>query len=480
MPIVAGVDSSTQACKVVVCDADTGEVLREGRGSHPDGTEVHPRHWWSALQRASEGLLDGVAAVSVAAQQHGMVALDEAGAVVRPALLWNDTRSAGAARQLIDELGGPKAWADAVGLVPVASFTVTKLRWLATHEPEVAARVARVLLPHDWLTWRLVGAGGEPTTDRGDASGTGYWSAAEGRYRADLLERAFGAAVEVPRVAGPAEPVGAVADVAVGATGAIVAAGTGDNMAAALGLGVESGDVVVSLGTSGTVFAVAEAPSTDATGIVAGFADATGRFLPLVCTLNAGRVLSSTAAMLGTDLTGLDRLALRAAPGAGGLVLLPYLDGERTPDLPDATGSLMGMTRDAMTPSNLARASVEGMLCGLADGVDALVEQGIPVRRVLLIGGAAQSAAVRVVAPMVLGVPVVVPNPGEYVAHGAARQAAWALSGEPTPPPWPTPAATVGADTADVTAADAERGREVRAAYAHWRDFVHDLPEVRQ
>jgi xylulokinase len=478
MPAVAGVDSSTQACKVVVCDADTGAVLRVGRESHPDGTEVDPRHWWSALERATDGLLDGVAAVSVAAQQHGLVALDDAGAVVRPALLWNDTRSAGAARELIDELGGPKAWADAVGLVPVASFTVTKLRWMATHEPEVAARVARVVLPHDWLTWRLAGAGGAPTTDRGDASGTGYWSAAQGRYRTDLLERAFGASVEVPRVAGPAEPVGAVADGTVGATGAIVAAGTGDNMAAALGLGLESGDVVVSLGTSGTVFAVAAAPSADATGIVAGFADATGRFLPLVCTLNAGRVLSSTAAMLGTDLAGLDRLALRAAPGAGGLVLLPYLDGERTPDLPDATGSLMGMTRDAMTPSDLARASVEGMLCGLADGVDALVEQGVPVRRVLLIGGAAQSAAVQVVAPMVLGVPVVVPDPGEYVAHGAARQAAWALSGEPTPPAWPTPATTVGADTSDLTAADIARGRDVREAYARWRDFVHGAREV--
>ncbi|MGH3925683.1 MAG: FGGY family carbohydrate kinase, partial [Pseudonocardiaceae bacterium] len=200
MPAVAGVDSSTQSCKVVVCDADTGEVLREGRAPHPDGTEVHPRHWWSALQRATDGLLDGVAAVSVAAQQHGMVALDEAGDVLRPALLWNDTRSAGAARELIDELGGPKAWADAVGLVPVASFTVTKLRWVATHEPDVAARVARVLLPHDWLTWRLSGAGSEPTTDRGDASGTGYWSAAEGRYRTDLLELALGAAVTVPRV----------------------------------------------------------------------------------------------------------------------------------------------------------------------------------------------------------------------------------------------------------------------------------------
>ncbi|HEX6578125.1 MAG TPA: xylulokinase [Jiangellaceae bacterium] len=474
MPTVAGVDSSTQACKVVVCDADSGVVLRTGRAPHPDGTEVDPRHWWSALRRAADGVVDGVAAISVAAQQHGLVAMDDSGEVVRPALLWNDTRSAGAAGQLIDELGGPRAWAEAVGLVPVASFTVTKLRWLATHESDVAARVARVLLPHDWLTWRLAGEG-EPTTDRGDASGTGYWSAAEGRYRTDLLELAFGTAVGVPRVAAPAESVGVVADFSIGAAGAAVAVGTGDNMSAALGLGVQPGDVVVSLGTSGTVFAVANAPSTDATGLVAGFADATGRFLPLVCTLNAGRVLTSTATMLGTDLAGLDRLAMDAPPGAGGLVLLPYLDGERTPDLPDATGSLVGMTRAAMTPANLARASVEGMLCGLADGVDALVAQGIPLRRVLLIGGAAQSAAVRVVAPMVFGVPIVVPTPGEYVAQGAARQAAWALSGEPAPPAWTPP---VDPEVDDVAAADVERGREVRAQYRHWRDFVHKVREV--
>jgi xylulokinase len=480
MPVVAGVDSSTQSCKVVVCDADTGEVLREGRAPHPEGTEVHPRHWWSALQRASDGVLDAVAAVSVAAQQHGMVALDEAGEVVRPAVLWNDTRSAGAARQLIDELGGPRAWADAVGLVPVASFTVTKLRWLAQHEPEVAARVARVLLPHDWLTWTLVGGRGEPTTDRGDASGTGYWSAAAGTYRTDLLELAFGASVSVPRVAEPAEPVGVVGEPTISAPGVVVAAGTGDNMGAALGLGVEPGDVVVSLGTSGTAFAVAEVASTDASGLVAGFADATGRFLPLVCTLNAGRVLSATATMLGTDLAGLDRLALKAAPGAGGLVLLPYLDGERTPDLPNATGSLMGMTRAAMNPSNLARAAVEGMLCGLADAIDALMAQGVPVRRVLLIGGAAESAAVRVVAPMVLGVPIVIPTPGEYVAHGAARQAAWALSGEPAPPPWPTPAAPIGADPSSVTAAVIEQGHEIRDTYTRWRNFVHNTRKVRR
>jgi len=449
---------------VVVCDAESGAVVREARAAHPDGTEIDPAHWWSALQSALGRLMVGVEAVAVAGQQHGMVTLDSRGDVVRPALLWNDTRSAPDARDLVEEAGGREAWARATGSVPVASFTVTKLRWLARQEPDAAARVASVVLPHDWLTWRLRGGGPgvdgvECTTDRGDASGTGYWSPAEGGYRDDLLELAFGRRLVVPRVAGPAEVVGRTS------RGAAVAAGTGDNMAAALGLDAGPGDVVVSLGTSGTVMAVADAPTADDSGLVAGFADATGRYLPLVCTLNAARVLTAAATMLGTDLDGLDRLALAADPGAGGLVLLPYLDGERTPDLPDATGTLLGLTRATMTPENLARAAVEGMLCGLADGLDALRRLGVEVRRVLMVGGASASAAVRIVAPDVLGAPVVVPAPGEYVALGAARQAAWALSREAAPPTW------ASANDAAVGLPGSSSG--VREQYATARDLVH-------
>ncbi|MCC6831498.1 MAG: xylulose kinase, partial [Thermoleophilia bacterium] len=329
MPLVAGVDSSTQSVKVVVCDAATGEVVREGRAPHPDGTECPPDRWWEALATAMDGVTDGVAAMSVAGQQHGMVVLDDAGAVIRPALLWNDTRSAPDAADLVAELGGGQPWADAVGSVPVASFTVTKLRWLARAEPDHAARVASVMLPHDWLTRRLSG-GVVAVTDRGDASGTGYWSPATGAYRTDLLTRALGHAAALPRVAAPGE---AVAETP---SGIVLGPGTGDNMGAALGLGLGPGDIVVSLGTSGTAMAVAGGPSADGSGIVAGFADATGRFLPLVCTLNAARVLTATATLLGVGLDRLSDLALAAPPGAGGLVLVPYLDGERTPDLPGA------------------------------------------------------------------------------------------------------------------------------------------------
>ncbi|MER5702718.1 xylulokinase [Micromonospora sp. NPDC002296] len=453
MPLVAGFDSSTQSCKLVVRDAETGAPVRSGRARHPDGTEVDPQAWWDALEAAVEaaGGLGDVAAVSVAGQQHGMVCLDEAGRVVRPALLWNDTRSAGAAAELIEEAGGGEAgrrfWADAVGSVPVASFTATKLRWLARHEPAAAARVAAVCLPHDWLTWRLAGVPGLAAlrTDRSDASGTGYWSPATGQYRLDLLERAFGRRPAVPVVLGPAEAAGTLDPTALAGPsssagpssgGVPLGPGAGDNAAAALGVGARPGDVVVSIGTSGTVFSVADAPAADPSGAVAGFADATGRYLPLVCTLNAARVLDATAGLLRVGLDELSDLALSAPPGAGGLVVVPYLEGERTPDRPSATGAVHGLTLTTSTPAHLARAAVEGMLCALADGLDALVAQGARVERVILVGGGARSAAVRRIAPQVFGRPVVVPPPGEYVADGAARQAAWLALGGDAPPDW--------------------------------------------
>ncbi len=462
--LVAGVDSSTQACKVVVRDAATGALVRFGRAPHPDGTEVDPAAWWDAFQvaAAAAGGLDDVAALSVGGQQHGMVCLDASGAVVRPALLWNDTRSAAAAHDLVDELGGGRAWADAVGVVPVASITVAKLRWFAEHEPDVAVRAEAVCLPHDWLTWRLLGHLGGPSgldalrTDRSDASGTGYWSAVSEAYRPDLLERGFGRALAVPAVIGPAEAAGRAGSLVLGP-------GAGDNAAAALGVGAGPGDVVVSVGTSGVVSAVAGVPARDPSGIVAGFADATGRYLPLVCTLNASRVLDATAGLLGTDHAGLSALALAAPAGADGLVLVPYLEGERTPDRPDATGALHGLTLTSTTPAHLARAAVEGLLCGLADGLDALRDQGADVRRVLLVGGGARSEAVRRLAPAVLGCPVVVPEPGEYVADGAARQAAWVLAGTDEAPTW---------ETARSQTFEADPTPSVRARYSEVREMT--------
>ncbi|UFS57917.1 FGGY family carbohydrate kinase [Subtercola endophyticus] len=587
---VAGIDSSTQSCKVVVRDATTGALVRQGKAGHPEGTEVDPEAWWVALKTAiaDAGGFGDVSAVAIGGQQHGMVVLDAEGRVIRDALLWNDTRSAAAASALIAEVGadGPDGFAARTGSLPVASFTATKLRWLRDAEPANAARVAAVALPHDWLTWRLLGYGPADesplgpvldalTTDRSDASGTSYWSPAANAYDFALFEQAFGrpavealgaaeAAVEahadsaleaeqerivdaavaglvnealgesdstassdhstdgataygatvdgslgddsvqpgfgsfgadpatgepelesvgqaaaaellppviLPRVVQTGEVAGVTVDhpgdavLGTGVTtpaaefaapiipaGILVGAGAGDNAGAALGLNATAGDVVISIGTSGTAFAVTEHPVADVTGTVAGFADAAGAFLPLVATLNAARVLASISTLLGVDYDQFAALALDAEPGSGGLVLVPYFEGERTPNLPDATATLAGLTLGSTTRENLARAAIEGMLCALADGVAAIRSLGVDARRILLVGGAAQNAAVQAVASQVFDVAVSVPTPGEYVADGAARQAAWTLTG--TRPTWPVsfvaelPVATVPAITA--------------------------------
>jgi xylulokinase len=448
MTLVAGVDSSTQSCKVVIRDLESGAVVRSGRAAHPEGTEVDPEHWWQALLAAvaDAGGLADVSALSVGGQQHGMVVLDAEGRVIRPALLWNDTRSAPAAADLITVVGALE-FAERTGSVPVASFTLTKLRWLADTEPQNAARVAAVALPHDWLTWRLRGFGPqnpvltELVTDRSDASGTSYFNSVTNEYDRDLLELALrrsateNAGVLLPTVLDPAESRTVVVESPAFSEGLVVGAGAGDNAAAALGLDAREGDAVVSIGTSGTVFAVTDTPVHDETGTVAGFADAAGAFLPLVATLNAARILDSTSALLGVDHTEFARLALEAEPGCDGLVLVPYFEGERTPNRPDATATLGGMTLASTTRPNLARAAIEGLLCGLADGLNAILAQGVAARRVLLIGGAAQNPAVGAIAAQVFDLPVVVPQPAEYVAAGAAVQAAWALTG--ARPDWP-------------------------------------------
>jgi xylulokinase len=421
---------------------------------------VPAQAWLTAYREATAdpALLDGVSAIAVGGQQHGMVALDEAGEPVRDALLWNDNRSASDAVDLINELGGPAAWADAVGSVPVASMTVAKVRWLARAEPELAARARSVVLPHDWLTWQLGDRSFTPTTDRGDASGTCYFDASQNRYRDDLVELALGHGLELPRVAAPAEVVGQTP------AGLAIAAGTGDNMAAGLGLDVTDGAAVVSLGTSGTAFTRTSQQTHDPTGTVAGFADATGAFLPLVCTLNGARNLVAAAAVLGVSLDEFSALAVSAPAGSAGLTFIPYLEGERTPPLPDATGELVGLTLANMTPANIARATIEGVLWSLAYGLDVLREQTGPISSITLTGGASQSSAVRAIAPAVFGLPIVVTDTFESVAVGAARQAAWALTG--TLPEWPVPVLSKLEPTEDDMRAAAEIGDRYRSVLA--------------
>ena len=442
MALVLGVDSSTQSVKVEIRQADTGRLVATGRAAHPATTpprsEQSPSAWWDAFVEAANLALLGVdrsdvVALSVAGQQHGMVALDADGAPVHPGKLWNDTESAPQADALVARLGA-KRWADAVGSVPVAAFTITKLAWLRSAHPEAFARLATVHLPHDELNRRLTG---ERSTDRGDASGTGYWSPQTAEWRLDLLaliddKRDWTSAL--PRVLAPFEVAGTLTTDAAHRLGlrpdVLVGPGTGDNMGAALGLGLAAGDVVISLGTSGTVYAVSDTPTSDELGSVAGFADASGRFLPLVCTLNAMKVTDATARLLGVDHAEFEALVLQTAPGAGGVVCVPYFDGERTPNRPDATGVISGIRSD-VSRGQLARASVEGVVCGLLDGLDALRSAGVrDDGRLLLIGGGSRSAAFRRVVADLAQRPVTIPSADEHVAVGAALQAAvvWSVA----------------------------------------------------
>ena len=467
MPIVIGVDSSTQSTKVELRDLDSGELVSTGRASHPDTgaaplSETNPGEWLNAFNSAleialAENTQTKFAAISVAGQQHGLVTLDHDHKVVRNAKLWNDTQSAPDAKWCIDQRGAAW-WAEHVGSVPVASFTVTKLSWIKRLEPQNWSRTTRVCLPHDYLSWQLRGGGAtEITTDRGDASGTGYWSAKTNNYDYEVLEiidskRDWSTAL--PRVASPLEQTGTWQD-------AVVGCGTGDNMAGALGIGLQHGDVAISLGTSGTVYAVSATPTNDASAAVAGFADATGAYLPLVCTLNATKVFDKFASVLNCDLQQFGELALGSECGAHDLVLLPYLDGERTPNLPDARASLVGLNSNH-SRNDVARAAIEGVVCGLLDGLTAINNCGVNTNgRIFLLGGGAQSKAVCQIVADLTNREVYVLNEPEIVALGAARQAAAALTGKW--PAWHASSKIAAQPVATVTQSTATRQRFAEA-----------------
>jgi xylulokinase len=432
--LVGGVDCSTQATKVVVVDADTGEVLGRGRAPHSvtgsnGARETDPQIWWSALHQAlaQTGRAGSLAAISVAGQQHGLVCLDRAGRPLRPAILWNDTRAGPDAAALVAALGGAAGWAARIGVVPVASFTASKWAWLVREEPHIAAQTLAVRLPHDYVTERLTG---EAVTDRGDASGTAWWSSETESYAPEVLGLpALALPVELlPRVAGPAECVGRVTASAAAETGlapgTMVGPGTGDNMAAALGLGLRAGTPVLSLGTSGTVFMVSQTRPADPSGDVAGFADASGRFLPLACTLNCTLAVDRIAAWLG--------LERHSVAPSDGVVALPYFDGERTPNLPDAAAAILGLRHDT-DPRQILMATYEGAIIGLLDALDTIdaCSSGVdPAAPLVLIGGGARGETWWNVVRRLSGRAVSIPEQTELVALGAAVQAASVLRGE--------------------------------------------------
>lgn len=430
MPLVAGVDSSTQNTKVLVVDSDTGELVASGRAPHVvsgsgGARESDPAIWWKALAEAfsATGRASDIRALSIAGQQHGMVVSDASGPL-RPAPLWNDTRSASDARDLIDRFGGPTWWAEKIGVVPVASFTVTKWQWLVRSEPELAARTTSIRLPHDWLTEKVTGKG---VTDRGDASGTGWWSTASGDYDDEVLTACGLDPSTLPLVLGPRDVAGEVHQEAaryLGVPARIpVGPGTGDNMGAALGLGLQPGTPVISLGTSGTAYAVSTRRTSDPTGTVAGFADATDRFLPLAATLNCTLAVDRIAGWLGLDRN--------QAAADTNVVVLPFLDGERTPDLPNAAGTITGL-RHSTTGEEILLAAYRGAVASLLDALDRIdqVGSGIdPEAPLVLIGGGARGVVWQRVVSAMSGRRIVVPQSDELVAMGAAVQAAAALEG---------------------------------------------------
>jgi xylulokinase len=437
MTLVAGIDSSTQTCKVTVRDLETGISIREGKASHPAETIVDPEAWWTALLTAVRraGGLDDVSAISVSGQQHTPIFMDAAGNAVADSPLWNDTGSHPQMMALNNELGRDE-WIRRTGLPLTLSDTVVKIRWLRDTNPEAVRKTEAVAVVHDWLTWRLMGYGpgtggiDKLTTDRSEASGTAYWSGETGDYTMDLFEHAFGKTALLPRVLGPLDTAGLTGKGIPGIPAGIpIGVGSGDNAAAAIALGLDEGDAVLSLGTSGVVYARTAQPVHDYSGYVCSYADATGDHLPLVATLNAARNFDLGAALLGCSHSELSELALQATPGAEGLTLLPYFVGERTPDLPHERGSLHKASLTNFTRANFARAIIEGTLATQTAMLDALQACGVNPKRLLLIGGGAQSPAVQQILTQMVEIPVAVPAPDEYVAKGAAMQAAVTLTG---------------------------------------------------
>lgn len=457
MRVVAGIDSSTQSSTVVLRDLDSGETVATGRAPHvpttPPASEQDPSDWWSALGQAFGqavgGLTTGhdasswsgrrdatgaeVAAVSVAAQAHGLVPIDATGRVIRPAKLWNDTTSVPEARELVDRLGAAE-WARRAGSVPPGAFTISKVLWLARHEPDAFSRLRQILLPHDWLTFQLTG---EYLTDPSDASGTGYYNPAEGKWDPKLLELVDDTvdwSQRLPRVLGYDETAGTLTPMAAEHLGlsraTLVGPGAADNQTAALGMGLEVGDVVFSLGTSGVVFARSQTPVFDPSGAVNGNADAAGGYLPVVCTLNAAKVTDMFARLLNVTHDELSGLALAAATDDPTRpVLAAYLDGERVPDRPDAAGTLTGLRSDS-TREQVARAAYEGVLAGLVRGLHILDDLGVPTGgRLAVTGGGARSAAYRQLLADLTGRPVHLVDEPETAAAGAAIQAAAVCTG---------------------------------------------------
>ena len=470
-----GIDCGTQSTKALLLDADTGEELAVGRADHElfaraDGTREQDPAWWlDALQSAVRAALAAapgtdVAGIGVSGQQHGLVALDARDRPVRPAKLWNDTTTAADCVTLTERMGGEAAVHAATGNVFLPGYTAPKIEWLRRVEPARYAEVRRFGLPHDYLDLWLTGTF---ATEAGDASGTAYLDVRTRTYaRAALAaiddardwDAALPPVLEANAVLGTLRPEAAEA---LGLRAGIpVSVGGGDNMCAAIGVGaVVPGVAVMSLGTSGTVFGHATAPAIDPLREVSAFCDSTGGWLPLACVLNCTLPLEWARDLFGVDHAGFDALVSGVPAGARGLTFVPYLDGERTPNRPDASGELLGI-RTHHGPAEVSRAVLEGVTAGLAHAVRAFRRTGTAPDELLLVGGAARSEVWGQLLADWLDLPIARPSVAEAAARGAAIQAAHVVGGAPIHRPIATDARwepRPGSGVAEVAAAYAAR-----------------------
>jgi xylulokinase len=435
-----GIDCGTQGTKALLV-TDAGEAVGRGYARHQliekanGAREQEPVWWVDALIEAvrsaggeSGSGLNGVRAIGVSGQQHGLVVLDEAMQVIRPAKLWNDTETAPQNAELVRMLGGKEAWFERFGIVPLTGYTASKLLWIRENEPENFARIRHILLPHEYLNWWLTG---ELRAEYGDASGTAFFDNRSRAWSREVLDAIDGGTGQLfaalPPLMKADEVVGRVRGEVARELGVrqdcVVAAGGGDNMMGAIGTGnVREGVVTLSLGTSSTVYSYSEKPVLDGTGNVAPFCSSSGGWLPLVCTMNATNVVTATVEMLGRTVNDIDKALDATKPGADGLVFLPFLNGERTPDLPTARGTLSGISSTNFTPEHLIRAAVEGVSFGILNGLD-LVMAGRAPTILQVIGGGARSKGWRQLLADATGTPVQVPAEVEAGALGAAIQA---------------------------------------------------------
>jgi xylulokinase len=433
-----GVDCGTQGTKTLLIDEE-GTALGRGYAPHAliereTGTREQDPQWWvDALRLATKQALAAVGrsdvrAIGVSGQQHGLVVLDSDYKVIRPAKLWNDTETVRQNEQLIEMLGGAEAYMERFGILPLTGYTVSKLLWLKQLEPENFERIRYILLPHEYLNFWLTG---EMRAESGDASGTAFFDPRSRTWAKDVLDVIDGGSGQLfaalPHLIGPDEVVGTLRPEVAAEfnvpSSCIVAPGGGDNMMGAIGTGnVRDGVVTLSLGTSSTVYTHAPSPSKDRSGSVAPFCASSGGWLPLVCTMNATNVVTQTLQVLGRTVADIDPALNGTEPGAGGLTFIPFLHGERTPDLPEARGSLLGVSANNFTPDNLIRAVIEGVSFGVLAGLDLILE-GRKAEVIYVIGGGSRSTAWRQLLADATGARIEVPLEEEAGSLGAAIQA---------------------------------------------------------